>query len=196
MARNPDASPKDRLVETALRLFHQEGFHATGIDRILAEAKVSKKSLYTCFASKDALILEVLRVRDQRFRSWLIGQVESRAPQGAARYLAVIDVLAEWVESGDFYGCLFINATAEYGAQGNPVRVAAAEHKAKILDWLRKLASEAGAQDPELVANMLALIKEGIIVSKQVSPQSDPVTTARAMIMRMIGAPAEAKASI
>ncbi len=186
MALTSEHSPRTRLLETALRVFHREGFHATGIDRLLAEAKVSKKTLYSHFTSKDELILEVMRLRDTRFRGWLQDSVAARIAQGTPPYLALIDSLAEWVESPTFSGCLFINATAEYGASGNPVRIAAAEHKALVLAFLVALAQQAGAKDPVSTANILSLIKEGIIVSKQVSPACDPIATARMVVTQIL----------
>ncbi|HIB63664.1 MAG TPA: TetR/AcrR family transcriptional regulator, partial [Phycisphaerales bacterium] len=46
---------KQHLVETALKLFYQEGFHSTGIDKILAASGVAKMTLYKHFPSKDDL---------------------------------------------------------------------------------------------------------------------------------------------
>jgi len=184
-----DISPRERLVETGLVLFHRDGFHATGIDRILAEALVSKMTLYKYFPSKDALILEVLRRRDERFRAWLRAGVEQRAALPRGRLEALFETLAEWVEGASFHGCLFINATAEYGAAASPVRKAAAEHKALLREWLTDLAREAGAAAPENLAGELLLLKEGLIVSVQVSGTGgDFVETARRMAARAIAA--------
>ena len=63
------AGKRDQLIEAALELFQREGFHATGVDRILAEAGVAKMTLYHHFRSKDELILAALRLRDERFRN-------------------------------------------------------------------------------------------------------------------------------
>ena len=49
------ASTKSRIIETALRLFHEQGYTATGIATILREAKVNSGSLYHFFPSKEAL---------------------------------------------------------------------------------------------------------------------------------------------
>ena len=54
---------RDHLVGTALSLFSKHGYHATGIDRILAESGVAKMTLYKHFRSKDELILAALRRR-------------------------------------------------------------------------------------------------------------------------------------
>ena len=56
---------RQRILESADRLFYQEGVRAVGIDRIIAEAEVAKMSLYKHFPSKDDLILTVLKHREE-----------------------------------------------------------------------------------------------------------------------------------
>ncbi len=110
-------SRRDHLVDTALEMFCRDGFHATGIDKILAQAGVAKMTLYNHFRSKDELILAVLRRRDERFRRAFVRAVERRASAPRDRLLAIFDALGEWFCRNDFTGCTFINASAEYTAQ-------------------------------------------------------------------------------
>ena len=88
-------SRRDHLVETALGLFMRDGFHATGIDAILAEAGVAKMTLYNHFKSKDELILAALRLRDEQFLEWLVSAVEARADKPRGRLLALFGALDE-----------------------------------------------------------------------------------------------------
>lgn len=162
-------SARDQLLETALRLFHRDGFHATGIDRILAEANVSKMTLYKYFPSKTELILAVLRLRDERFRALLVDGVAKRSPNHYEQLLAMFDVLEDWFASPDYHGCLFINATAEYGRADDPIHAAAAEHKQALLTWVIGLAKAAQIVRPEEAARRLLMLKEGAIVTAQVS---------------------------
>ena len=55
------ADTKDRILRTAFTLFHEQGFHATGIATILRQAGVNAGSLYHFFPSKEALLEGVLR---------------------------------------------------------------------------------------------------------------------------------------
>ncbi len=155
------ATRRDHLVDTAARLFARHGFHATGIDRILAEAGVAKMTLYKHFRSKDELILAALRRRDEAFRNWFLRRVEARGGTPRDRLLAVFDVLAEWFEQPDFVGCMFVAAAAEFHAAEDPIHAMAAEHKRLLLAFLRDLAAEAGARDPENLAQELSLLMEG-----------------------------------
>jgi TetR/AcrR family transcriptional repressor of nem operon len=51
---------RDRILRTAFQLFHEQGYHATGVATIAREAGVNPGSLYHFFESKDALLLAVL----------------------------------------------------------------------------------------------------------------------------------------
>ena len=180
------ASAKERLVETALRLFAQDGFHATGIDKILSEANVSKMTMYKYFPSKDALIQEVLRLRDERFRQWLLDQTQELADSPKARLAAVFDALDQWFMERDFHGCLFINATAEYGQSDHPVQTSAKQHKALVAAWLEELAAAAGIADPQALAWILMLLMEGAIVTRQVAGEKRAAKYAKQVAIRVI----------
>ncbi len=173
------SSRRDHLVDTALELFGRDGFHATGIDRILAESGVAKMTLYKHFKSKDELILAALRLRDERWRNWFMRAVEGRAKEPRARLLAVFDALGEWFADKDFTGCMFINASAEFADHGNPIHGAAAENKRLVMGYLRDVAAAAGAGDPEALAYELALLAEGAIVLAHVAGQTDAAGRAR-----------------
>ena len=103
-------SRRDHLVETAAELFRRNGYHATGIDRILAESGCAKMTLYKHFRSKDELILAALRRRDEQFRNALMRAVERRAESPRGRLLAVFERLGELIAEPDFSGCMFVNA--------------------------------------------------------------------------------------
>src|SRR5258706_14993431 len=95
------SSRRDHLVETAFGLFYKNGFHATGIDTILAEAGVAKMTLYKYFKGKDELILAALELRHERWLAWFWGEIEHRSRSPQRRLLLVVDVLGDWVRSED-----------------------------------------------------------------------------------------------
>ncbi len=134
-------SRRDHLVDTALALFQRDGFHATGIDTIVAEAGVAKMTLYNHFKSKDELILAALRLRDERFRDWFVAAGEVRAGKPRGRLLALFGALDEWINQPGFSGCTFINAADEYGRPDDPIHRAAAEHKRLVRDYVRDIAA-------------------------------------------------------
>lgn len=169
---------RDHLVDTALDLFCQEGFHATGIDKILEKAGVARMTLYNHFKSKDELILAALRRRDEKFRNWFMRAVERRASKPQDRLLAVFDALEEWFSEKDFSGCMFINASAEYAEADDPIHMVSCEHKMLVLKYIRELALAANIPDHAVLADELMLLAEGSIVMAYVA--GDKTSAARA----------------
>lgn len=163
------SSKREQLVETALNLFSKEGFHATGIDRILAESGVAKMTLYNHFKSKDELILAALRLRDERFRNAFMQNVEKKTSDPTDRLLAIFEVMGEWCSSNGFCGCTFINASAEFSGKDDPIHQAAAEHKRLLLNYIRKLTAAADVENSDELAEQLCLLMDGAIVTVQVT---------------------------
>jgi len=181
-------SKRDHLVDTALDLFHRHGFHATGIDRVLSEAGVARMTLYNHFKSKDELILAVLQRRDQLFRDWLFGRIEATAGTPRERVLALFDAYADWFTQEDFRGCTFINAAAEFAGANDDICAVAAEHKRLIASFVRGLVAAAGARQPDVLADRIALLLDGATVCAQVLKAGDWARKARAAAADLIDA--------
>lgn len=177
----PRPSRRDHLINTAIGLFSQHGFHATGIDMIIREAGVSKKTMYTHFHSKEELIYAALKHFDSVFRNSFMKAVESSADTAKGRLLALYDVAEEWFSGNSFYGCVFINVIGEYSDKDSPIRDISRHYKSMIRDFIFKTAKEAGAQDPRALADALSLVLEGAIVSAQVSGTAAPARTAKSI---------------
>lgn len=165
----PQSQRREHLVDTAIALFSERGYHATGIDLILAKSGVSKKTLYRHFRSKEELILAALKKYDGLFRNGFMRQVEARAAGPRDRLLAVFDVAAAWFEQNNFYGCIYINAVGEYAKPDTAIRQACKDFKAQMRRYLEDLCAEMQAPDPAGLAEELALLLEGAIVTAQVS---------------------------
>jgi AcrR family transcriptional regulator len=160
---------REHLIDTAIALFAEHGYHATGIDTILEQAGVSKKTLYRHFRSKDELILAALKKYDGLFRNSFMRQVEDRAETPRDRLLAVFDVAEAWFERNNFYGCMFINAVGEYSDPDAPIRRICKEFKAMMRQYIEDLCVDLGAPDPGGLADELAMLLEGATVTAQVS---------------------------
>jgi AcrR family transcriptional regulator len=160
-------SRKAHLVQTALDLFHRDGFHATGIDKILKESGVAKMTLYNHFRSKEDLILAALEERDRRFGQWFRSELDKAADTPKEKLLAAFDVLELWFR-GDFHGCMFINAAAEFADKNDDIHHLAGDHKQQMLSHITELARAANVPDPETLAYQLKLLIEGAIVMAHV----------------------------
>ena len=163
------ATPRDareRILETAYELFSRNGIRAVGVDRVIAESGVAKMTLYRHFGSKDELVLEFLRRREQRWtQEWLQAEVERRTDDPAERLLAIFDVFDAWFRTEDFEGCAFINVLLELADQTSSVRKATIVHLATIRSFLQGLASDAGVADPEDFARSWHILMKGSIVA-------------------------------
>jgi AcrR family transcriptional regulator len=163
-AAPPDA--RERILATAYELFSRHGIRAVGVDTIVQQSGVAKMTLYRHFSSKDELVLEFLRRREQRWtHGWLATEVISRTDDPRERLLTVFDVFDEWFRSEDFEGCSFINVLLETTELEHPVRRASVEHLASIRDFLRVHAAAAGVADPEDLARKWHILMKGSIVS-------------------------------
>jgi len=177
----PALSKKEQIVSQALSLFYQQGFNATGVDNIASEAKVSKKTLYNHFKSKDELILVTLRKRDELFRNNIVRVTERLGSTAKERLLSIFDAHDKWFQEEDFSGCMFINASAEFSASEHPSHVFCAEHKRLVREYIHQLAEQAGAQDADILARQLNLLLEGAIVDAHVSGNKDAAIFAKSM---------------
>ena len=127
--RTKKSDARQRIVETAERLFYAEGVRAVGIDRIIAEAEVAKMSLYNHFASKDDLILAVLEYREQKFDALFEKWMQKHVKAGMNRLEAFFAALKDWFASSSFRGCMFINAQVELADADHP---AGLDHAAAV----------------------------------------------------------------
>ena len=143
-----------------------------GIDAILEESGIAKRTLYNHFRSKDELILAVLRYYDERFRNNFMRSVEESSPKPKKRLLAIFDVAEKWFNGDDFYGCLFVGATGEFPDEGTAIRNICREFKGQILEYIEKLAREAKIEKPKQLAGQLLLLLEGAVTMAQINNSS------------------------
>ena len=170
---------RDELVQKALDAFYQNGFHATGMDMLVAETGISKTSMYKHFRTKDDLILAVLRLRDERFRNWLYRRMEELASSPRDQLIAMFDALGEWFKEQGFKGCMFIKASSEYQEPTNPIHMQSADHKRLLEQHFTQLAADAGYQNAGALTRQLLLLKEGAIVTAHLGHTKAPAADAK-----------------
>ncbi len=162
----------ERIVEAARELFCRHGIHATGIDRILAEAGASKMALYGRFGSKDALLREVLAREGADWRAGFFAALEASDPDPVVRLQAVAVAMERWYRGGRFYGCAFMNAIAEHDKSEQWLRDVAGEHHGHVLTYLADLAAASGFTEPTIVARQVLLLIDGATAALMVT--NDP----------------------
>jgi AcrR family transcriptional regulator len=160
------APARDRILESAYELFSHHGVRAIGIDAIIKHSGVARMTLYRNFTSKNELVLEFLRTREQRWTvGWLQEEVRRYTGGARARLLGIFDLFDEWFRQDDFEGCSFINVMLETTDAKSPLHQASVAHLAEIRSFLRSLAVEAGVADPDDFSCKWHLLMKGSIVA-------------------------------
>jgi AcrR family transcriptional regulator len=170
---------RERLLAAADELFYEEGFNLVGIDRVIERAGVAKASLYDCFGSKEELIRSYLQQRHEA-RQLRMRERLARYATPREKILAVFDSMAETTAKPDFRGCAFTRAGAE-ARPGSSVKAMCDESRAWNLALFADLAKQAGASDPDRVAQELRVLYDGAMVSAHVDTSESAVAAARSV---------------
>ena len=182
--RATTSEARQRILETADRLFYQEGVRAVGIDRIIAEAGVAKMTLYSHFPSKDDLILAVLQHREESVLEFFRSAMERHAKKAKTSLRAFFAALKEWFETPGFRGCAFQNAAVELADPAHPGTEFVRGHKQRFGEFLRGLVEEAIGKAAK-VAPAVALLVEGAIVTAVIQGKPDAADVARDAALKL-----------
>lgn len=189
MGAPPPANTRERLIHRALDLFYSHGFHAVGLDRILADVGVTKTTFYNHFESKDDLIIESIRRSDEWEMTFFKARVRELAGDDRREMLlAAFDVLDEFFNEPQYQGCIFINACSEFPSKVDPVHQAAAQHYQSVKLAVIELAEAAGADDVPGLAEKLSLLMEGAVAHHHITGDGSSAAHAREMAERLLDA--------
>jgi AcrR family transcriptional regulator len=177
---SPDAgeSGRERVRRAAYELFSSHGLRAVGVDAVIARAGTAKMTLYRNFPSKNDLILDFLRRREQLWtREWLEAESRRRGETPRQQLLAIFDVFSEWFGQPDFEGCSFLTTMIEISDPAHPVHQAAVGHLANIRAYIAELASAAVIADADAFARKWHILMKGSIMAAH---EGDTAAAARA----------------
>ena len=168
-----EVAPKDKVFQTAARMFYQHGYRAIGVDTLAAESGIGKMTLYRHYPSKDDLIVAYLKDSDELF--WNnFEQLTKEATTAREKLLAFFQALQDYVMTPACYGCPFLNVATEYPETDYPGHQVALEHKQSVRARFRQLAKEAGAKRPEALANQLFLLMDGAYMASRMFGAENP----------------------
>ena len=175
---NQPARPaRERILDTAFRLFYAHGPRGVGVDTVIAESGVAKATLYKHFPRKDDLVVAYLDKVDQTWFGQLRAAARAVGEDPREQMVGMFDALASACRREGYHGCAFINTAAESGA-GSNVHARTVEHKNVVRAWVTDLARRAGAADPEQLARQLTILIDGGLSSGVLD--ADPITPAAA----------------
>ncbi len=177
---------RQRIIDAADRLFYEEGIRSVGIDRIIAEANVAKMSLYKHFASKDELILEVLKYREERMGEFFKDAVARHAKTKKSKLLAFFAALEELLTSKGFRGCPFQNAASELADAEHPGSKFVREQKNRFLKRLEAMVEDAVGPIASEIAPVIFLLVEGAIITAAIQGKPSVIKIARDAAMKLL----------
>lgn len=177
-------SARERILHTAHLLFYREGIRATGIDRIIAEARVTKVTFYRQFPSKQDLVMAYLEHRHAVWMQWFRAALTQPPPEGSFPLQCVVQAMQAWFEMPDFRGCAFINGVAEAEGLGAEVVDIARRHKQEMTQTI-------AAQLPlgpayAALAEAVAMAVDGAIVRVQMTKEPAPALRVLEALLRAL----------
>ncbi|QXE02926.1 TetR/AcrR family transcriptional regulator [Terribacillus sp. DMT04] len=149
---------KDMLLQVAERLFYEHGFRGVGLKQIIKEADVATMTLYNHFPSKDKLVEEVLKRREERYWSYLDSSIASDSD---SPFIRAVEGHCRWLKEHSYNGDMFLRAIEDYTGTDNEIETIAREHKSKLLHYFQQLTEEKQDKNQLHLANQLTLLLEG-----------------------------------
>jgi AcrR family transcriptional regulator len=155
---------RGRILEAAYELFSHHGIQAVGVDEIIRQSGVAKATFYHHFASKDALVLAFLNLREERWtQDWIEQEARHRAATPEGQLLTIFDLFDEWFHREDFEADSFVNVLLELGA-AHPAGKASIEHLGNVRAIVTKLAEEADLRATESFTRSWHILMKGSII--------------------------------
>ncbi|GAA1535847.1 hypothetical protein GCM10009827_062780 [Dactylosporangium maewongense] len=190
--RRSGSETREHLLQVAHDLFYWRGIRATGVDMVASEAGVAPTTLYRLFGSKDGLVDAYVDHVDQGYRAWFTAATEPGEQPPRQQILDLFDKIFESLQPDTCRGCAFLIAIGEFPDEDVPAHRRAVATKTWVRERLhglvRHLAEVEPVDDPDALADRLALIAEGMNASVQALGIDGPVRQARAMAELLLDA--------
>ncbi|MFE9011429.1 TetR/AcrR family transcriptional regulator [Streptomyces cyaneofuscatus] len=177
------SAARARLLDTATRIFYAEGIHSVGVDRIIAEAQVTRATLYRHFTGKEELVLAYLDQADRGIRAG-IEAARTGEESAADAVRAVGRFITGGIQSPGFRGCAFLNAVAEYPAPAHPIHQAVLAHRQWFLDTVTELLAQVGDRPAVEAGRHLVMLRDGAMAAGCLS---DPKPIAETFLLGVEG---------
>ncbi|MFE9093254.1 TetR/AcrR family transcriptional regulator [Streptomyces sp. NPDC007264] len=177
------SAARERLLKTAGQLFYAEGIHTVGVDRLVAESKVTNATFYRHFRSKEDLAVAYIGSVDQAIRTQ-IGSLTA-ADMPADDILRGIGAsLVEQIRSPGYRGCAFLNAAAEFPDPDHPVHRAVVQHREWFLQTITGLFAGITAAQAEHAGRHFVMLRDGAMSAGYLG---DPVLAGETLLRGIEG---------
>ena len=185
MSRTTAPGPRERLLEAAQHLFYSRGA-SVGVDALLKEANVARRSLYEHFGGKDGLVAAVLRRASDEDLAWYETALSS-ATEPSARLLGLFDRLDDLTSDTEFRGCRYFATDLAFADPGHPAHAETEAFRRRLRALLVRELEAMGHATPERAAQQLHLLIEGTLVAGATQDDERPARVARDLAAAVIG---------
>ena len=159
MTIKSQGTPRERLLEAAASLTYRDGV-GVGIEALCKAARVSKRSMYLLFKSKDELLAASLELRATAYVAALLPAAEDGLT-ARERILHVFAQVEAQAAAPQYKGCQFLAVQIELKDQSHPASQVAQHVKENLTAFFRAESAKGGASDPDLLARQLSLVFDG-----------------------------------
>jgi AcrR family transcriptional regulator len=166
---------RQKIVDTASRLFYQQGYGNTGINQIIEESGVVKSSMYASFRSKEDILMEYLITSGAATDEALL-TAANKFKDPKDKVLGVFDYLIKLVQQKDYYGCNFLNIISEIPKETDQVVKQIRKQKNGVRKLFTNLLEPIGKAD---LADQIYVLFEGALIGNKVHDEVWPVKSAR-----------------
>jgi AcrR family transcriptional regulator len=168
MTRTLSLDVRAALNDAVDKVVYAEGAHIGCVDSICEQAGVGKPAFYRHFGSRDGMLIDYLRRRREQQCALIEQAIAQAGPSRDRRVLAIVNWIADWIESEEFVGCGFHRAMLQRPLGLDELREVTLLQKT----WLQNLLTrELGLSSTNIaIARHLFLLTEGAMATAMYEP--------------------------
>ncbi|HET9057095.1 MAG TPA: TetR/AcrR family transcriptional regulator, partial [Chitinophagaceae bacterium] len=138
VCRMENVAPRERILNAATLLFHQNGYNSTGINAVIDYARVAKASFYAHYKTKNDLAIAFL---ERRHKIWFEGLIKDVDKEKALKnkVIAAFLYIKKMNEKENYRGCAFLNMLTEIPRSNKKMYSLIKNHKSDLLQFFQKI---------------------------------------------------------
>ena len=179
---------KDRIIETASKLFYYEGYNQTGINQIIAEAGVAKASMYQHFRSKEDIAVAYLQKRHTNWIEDLFNFIADKESP-TDKVISCFDFLNKWLTEVEYRGCGFQNIFIDLPKNQQKIKDQVVLHKNELRTWIHNLILEDERYTKESAKELgdeILVLMDGAIILSQIQHSNWPILSAKSTCIKLL----------
>lgn len=173
---------RQTIIDTASRLFYQQGYVNTGINQIIEESGVVKSTLYTAFRTKEDILMEYL-IQSGAVTDEALKTAVAKGESPKEKILSVFDYLINLVQEKEYNGCNFLNLISEIPMDAERVVKQIQKQKNGYRVLFARILEPVGKED---LADEIYILFEGALIANKVHHKVWPVESAKKIVDKLL----------